>query len=62
MLSHIRSLKPTLHYSQIGELFRYRNVSITHSGGTHLKDLSFCYDKDLQTDFYLFLGVLILES
>ena len=40
MLSHIRRLKPTLHYSQIGEPFLYRNSSITHSGGTHLKDLS----------------------
>ena len=40
VLSHIRSLKPTVHSARIGELFQYRNISITHSGGTHPKDLS----------------------
>ena len=30
MLSHIRSLKPMVYNVQIGEIFQYRNFSITH--------------------------------
>ena len=36
----IRGLKPAVHNAQIGEFFQYRDFSITHTGGTHLKDMS----------------------
>ena len=32
--------KPTVHNARIGELFQYRNFSITYGGGAHSKDLS----------------------
>jgi hypothetical protein len=40
VLSHIRSLMPTVHDARIGELIQYGNFSITYSGGAHPKDLS----------------------
>ena len=40
MLGCIRSLKPTVHNARIGELFRYLNLSVTHSEGTNRKDMS----------------------
>ena len=40
VLNHIQSLKPTVHNALIGELFQNNDISITHSGGAHLKDLS----------------------
>ena len=45
-------------------LMRYQahiNVECT-TGFNAIKYIYKCYDKDLQTDFYLLLGVLILES
>ena len=40
MSSHIRSLKPAVHNARIGELFQFRNFSLTHTVGAHLKDMS----------------------
>jgi hypothetical protein len=42
MLRHMRGLRPTAHVARIGELFQCYGVtiSITNSGGAHLKDLS----------------------
>ena len=39
-LGRIRNLKPTVHNARISELFRYLNLSVTHSEGAHRKDLS----------------------
>ncbi|KAI9434971.1 caspase domain-containing protein [Lactarius indigo] len=39
VLSHVRSLRPTVHSAQIGEPFQYRDFSTTRSGGANLKDL-----------------------
>jgi hypothetical protein len=40
VLSHIRSIKPTVHCAQIGAHSQHRSIFNTHRGGTYPKDLS----------------------
>ena len=58
VISHIRSLKPTVHNARIGELFRYRNFSITHSGGAHPKALSSAHNSTSADTESVWVGTL----
>jgi hypothetical protein len=42
--------QPTVYNAWIGELFQYRTFSITHSGGTHPKDMSSAHSASADTE------------